>query len=157
CVGANAAIFSLIDPLLVQNPHAVVEPARVHRVYYAGVSGVPASIFSGASYAAIRDATRGVARVAPKLGADSATMGGPTGVRTVLREYATSEYLPLLVGAPALGRFFSAEEADAPAPLPRAVLSYSLWQAAFGADSSVIGRPVTIGTSSYTIVGVAPA
>src|SRR6185503_9148739 len=40
-VGANAAIFSLIDPLLVRNPAGVVEPNGVHRVYYAGISGAP--------------------------------------------------------------------------------------------------------------------
>src|SRR5262245_19847975 len=37
-VGANAAVFSLIDPLLVRNPPGVVEPKQVHRVYYRGAS-----------------------------------------------------------------------------------------------------------------------
>ena len=73
-VGANAAIFSLIDPLLLRNPAGVVEPERVRRVYYADGTGIPVPFFSGASYTALRAALAGRARVAPKLGADSVSM-----------------------------------------------------------------------------------
>jgi hypothetical protein len=155
-VGANAAVFSLIDPLLLRNPVAVADPDRVHRVYYTTPAGTPTPYFSGAAYTSIRAALDGVAQIAPKLGSDSVSLGAAANAPTIVRELATSEYLPLLAGAPALGRFFSRDEADAAAPLPRAVLSYALWSRAFGGDSAVLGREVALGTQVYAIVGVAP-
>jgi predicted permease len=155
-IGANAAIFSLIDPLLLRRPPGVVEPDRVYRVYSSEPSETPQPYFSGASYTAIRQAVAGIARVAPKLSTDSVSIVGAAGSMTVMREYATADYLPMLVGTPALGRFFSADEADVSAPLPRAVLSHGLWQRAFASDRAVLGRTITLSETSYTIVGVAP-
>src|SRR6185503_11591724 len=124
--------------------------------YSTSTTGTPAPYFSGASYSAIRQAVAGIARVAPKLSADSVTMSGAAGATTVVREVATAEYLPILAGAPALGRFFSADEADVAAPVPRAVLSYTFWQRSFGGDSSVLSQEVVLGPTSYTIVGITP-
>ena len=154
-VGANAAIFSLIDPLLMRNPAGVIAPNEVHRVYYNSANG-PVPYFSGLSYSIMRTALAGVARVAPKLATDSVSMGNASAITLVARQYATAEYLPILAGAPALGRFYTADEADVAAPLPRVVLSYALWQSAFGGDADILGREITLGAATYVIVGIAP-
>ena len=57
--------------------------------------------------------------------------------------------------APALGRFFTADE-DRPGNHV-IVLGYATWQAQFGGDRAVIGRSVTLDNESHTIIGVAPA
>ena len=153
-VGANAAVFSVIEPLLLRTPPGLVRSGQLHRVYHVG-SGEATPLFSGAAYSAIREALAGQATVSPRLYTDSATMVAGDVTMDVTREVATAAYLPTLTGPAVLGRYFTAEEGDARAPLPRAVLSYAFWQSAFGGDRNVIGREATVGAVSYTIVGVA--
>jgi len=154
-VGANAAVYSLIEPLLLRTPSGVAQARSVRRLYHLSGTAAGAS-FSGASYTAIREALSGLANVSPKLFADSATLAAGQATIPVERELATSGYLPLLTGAPALGRYFTAEEGDAAAPVPRMVLSHRLWQRSFGGDSGVLGRELRIGETPYLVVGVAP-
>jgi predicted permease len=57
---------------------------------------------------------------------------------------------------PARGRFFiPADEQAGHAPI--VVISHALWQRRFGADESLVGRPITLDGNSYTVVGIAPA
>ena len=155
-VGANAAVFSIVEPLLLRTPPGLVDPGQLHRMYH-GNAGDVGQNFSGASYSGIRDALTGMADVAPRLTTDSATLVTNTQTIDVRREYATAGYLPLLTGPAALGRYFTADEGDTRAPLPRAVLSYAFWQTAFGGDHNVLGRELRIGDGSFTVVGVAAA
>ncbi|HWP72762.1 MAG TPA: ABC transporter permease, partial [Gemmatimonadaceae bacterium] len=153
-VGANAAVFSLVEPLMLRTPPGLVEPGRLHRVYH-GEGGVFTPTFSGANFSALKDALAGEASVAPRLTTDSASLVSGNIDVPVRREFATAGYLPLLTGPAVVGRYFTAEEGDAQAPLPRAVLSHAFWMNAFGGDRAVVGREVTIGPTSYTVVGVA--
>ena len=153
-VGANAAVFSLIEPLMLRTPPGLVEPGRLHRVYH-GESGAFDPLFSGADFTALKEALAGQASVAPRLTTDSASLVSGNIDVPVRRELATAGYLPLLTGPAVVGRYFTAEEGDAQAPLPRAVLSHAFWMNAFGGDRGVVGRDVTIGPTSYTVVGVA--
>jgi len=57
---------------------------------------------------------------------------------------------------PALGRFFTPEEDRAPEGTMVAVLGYGYWQTAYGGRTDILGKPITIGSQSYTIIGVAP-
>lgn len=153
-VGANAAVFSLIEPLMLRTPPGLVEPGRLNRVYH-GKNGIFAPNFSGADVTSLKAALAGHALVAPRLSTDSAALVAGNIDLPVRREFATAGYLPLLTGPAAVGRYFTAEEGDAQAPLPRAVLSHAFWMGAFGGDRNVVGRDVMIGQTSYTVVGVA--
>jgi putative ABC transport system permease protein len=80
---------------------------------------------------------------------------------------AGGEALPLRLGVvagdlftvlgvpPVLGRVLTGED-DRVGTAPVAVISYGLWQRRFGGDAAIIGKPLPIWTSSYTIVGVMP-
>jgi len=68
----------------------------------------------------------------------------------------TSEVLPLLGVRPAIGRLFTAEE-ERQATGSFAVLSYGLWQRAFGGDAGVLGRTIRIDGTPHLVVGVMPA
>lgn len=70
--------------------------------------------------------------------------------------FASAEFFPLLGISPALGRFFRADETSSPGEDPVAILSYDLWQRAFGRDPNVLGRHIGIAELDFTIVGVAP-
>jgi putative ABC transport system permease protein len=68
----------------------------------------------------------------------------------------TSEVLPLLGVRPVIGRLFTAEE-ERQATGWFAVLSYGLWQRAFGGDAAVLGRTIRIDGTPHVVVGVMPA
>ena len=153
-VGANAAVFSVLEPLMLRTPPGLVDAHRLHRVYH-GTAGDFASHFSGAEFSAVKDAVNGQAIVAPRLPTDSTTLVLENIELPVRRELATAGYLPLLTGPAVLGRYFTADEGDARAPLPRAVLSHAFWSRSFAGDRQILGREVTIGQTSYTVVGVA--
>src|SRR5262249_34000180 len=68
----------------------------------------------------------------------------------------TAGMFPLLgVGAQA-GRTFLTEE-DMPNGAPVALLSYGLWQSRFGGSPAILGKPVTLDSQPYTVVGVLPS
>lgn len=69
-------------------------------------------------------------------------------------EQVTPSMFPLLGVAPALGRTFLPAEDGPQAQV--AVLSHALWQRQFGGDSAIIGRPIVLDQTSYTVVGVCP-
>jgi predicted permease len=69
---------------------------------------------------------------------------------------ATANYFDLLGVQPILGRGFRPEEDDAPGGNGVVVISHSLWQRRFAADSQVIGRTLEISRRVFTIIGVAP-
>jgi putative ABC transport system permease protein len=73
----------------------------------------------------------------------------------LLGAYVTEEYFRVLLQPAAIGR--AVEPADfAPGAPPVAAISWPLWQRRFGGDTAVVGRSVTLGEQSYTIVGVMP-
>ena len=67
----------------------------------------------------------------------------------------SGSYFPILRIRPALGRLLSTPDDDA-AAAPAVVLGYWFWETNLGADSSVIGKTLTVNGKSTTIVGVAP-
>ena len=155
CLGANIAIFAVVDAVLLQ-PLPYREPGRLVTAFnsypkagvdHAGVS-VPhylerrEGIAAFAESAAVR--TQGII-----IG----EAGSPE--RIEIGE-VTPSFFPLLGANPALGRTFTAEEGVDGKNFV-AVLSDGLWRRRFGADPAVIGRTVRLDTKPYTIVGVMPA
>jgi predicted permease len=159
-VGANAAMFGILDRLLLGGPAHVVDPGRLVRFsIHATVPGqgeVADNTFGYVTYAALRDHARGLDGVAAYSEWDDVVGQGPT-ARPVRVGHATAGFFPLLGVRPAVGRFFGPSE-DRPGDARRvAVLGHLEWEGRFAGDSSVIGRTVRIGGEPYTVVGVAPA
>jgi putative ABC transport system permease protein len=69
---------------------------------------------------------------------------------------ATSGFFPALGAEPALGRSFTAEN-DIPGHEHEVILGYRLWQERFGGSPDVLGRPLALNGSVYTVVGVMPS
>lgn len=73
--------------------------------------------------------------------------------------FASSDFFPMLGLTPALGRFFTPQEASTVGAQPVAVISYALWQRVFAEDPHVIGERIATSTPAwrdFTIIGVAP-
>ena len=158
-VGANAAMFSVIDRLLFRPPPGLRDPALTHRVYYGSTHGGKESLSNAVAYARYADLIRwtssftrfaqsGTAGLAIGTGADAREM--PVG--------AVSASLFAFFDAPAaIGRYFTNAEDSPPSGTPVVVLSHAFWQTQFGGRSDALGSTLRIGTLVYTIIGVAPA
>ncbi|HSL84859.1 MAG TPA: ADOP family duplicated permease, partial [Thermoanaerobaculia bacterium] len=160
-IGANAAVFGILDRLLLSGPDHVREPERVFRV--AATVDVPWSgtftttYFGHVTYALLRDHAESFEAVAAyAYSPDSETIAGRgEAAEPILTARATWDLFPLLGARPWIGRYVGPEE-DRPGAPPVVVLGHGWWQRRFGSDPDVIGRTVTFGGEPHTVVGVAP-
>ncbi|MCI0537490.1 MAG: ABC transporter permease, partial [Verrucomicrobiales bacterium] len=70
-------------------------------------------------------------------------------------QIVSSNFFQTLGIRPYRGRDFVAED-DRPGAEPVTILSYGFWQRRFGADESVLGKPITLNNQSFTVIGVTP-
>ena len=156
---ANAAIFGIVDRVLLRGPEHVVAPEQVVRVYVSRVlsdANVTTSAFQPyALYRIARDHTPAFSRAATYLPFE-ARVGMGVESRVVRVTYATPDLFPLTGVRPALGRFYSGDEDVPPRGQPVVVLGYGYWQSEFAGDKSIIGRTVTLDERQFRVVGVAP-
>jgi putative ABC transport system permease protein len=159
-IGANSAMFGVVDALLFRPPSGVADPGRVVRVrmQLPAPPGEPAelsNVLSYPQYATLRDRARGLAGVTAYARA-SVTIGPPEDSRSQQALLVTGDYFRVLGVRAAAGRFLNRDDDRDNAPLPVAVLSWDYWQGEFGGDGSVVGRSIPINGRAFTIVGVAP-
>jgi predicted permease len=154
-IGANTTIFSMVSAVLLRPPAQVREPDRLVHVFTSDYSGPRYGASSYADYLDFQEgatALSGLAAFAPSP-LNFSTGGGAS---RVWGEEVSGNYFTVLGVAPALGRTFVAGAERTRAAEPVTVLSYALWQRAFGADSGVIGREVQVNGYPFTVIGVAP-
>ena len=161
-VGANGAVFGVLDRLLLRGPEHVREPERVARLYFTaevpGLGPFTTPTFGYVAYSALRDRARAFSAVAALSysPASTRTLGRGAEAEQIVAADATSDLFPLLGARAALGRFFDAEE-DRPGAARRVVvLGHGLWQRRFGGDPAVLGRTVLLEAVPHTVIGVAP-
>jgi putative ABC transport system permease protein len=156
-IGANVAMFGIVDQLLIRPPAYLRDPGRVHRIYLTSVSDRRDVTDGFTEYARYRDfarltktldATAVLAwnQFAVGVGEDAKEM--PIGI-------VSASFWSFFDARPALGRYFTASEDSIPTGSPVAVLSYAFWQARYGGSPDVLGKSVQIGPVPCTIIGVA--
>ena len=157
-IGANAAMFGIVDRLLLRGPAHVREPGRVVRLYATtqvpGRGTFTSGTFGWVTYGLMREA-RSFTHVAAYAGAETTT-GSGSDAQLVRGAQATWDFFPLLGVQPALGRFFGASEDDPAGAARVVVLDHGFWQRRYGGDSAVLGRTIELGGEPYTIIGVTP-
>ena len=152
-IGANSAIFSVVDAVLLR-PLPFKHPEQLVMLWEnAAHMGFPRNTPSPANFLDWRKQTQsftGMAAMAER----SFNLTG-VGEPERLEGRRVSANLFELLGVPALfGRTFVPDD-DRPGTHV-VLLSYSLWQRRFGSDPAVIGRALTLNGESYTVVGVMP-
>ncbi|MEP7343111.1 MAG: ABC transporter permease [Acidobacteriota bacterium] len=154
--GANVAVFSLVDKLLVQGL-PVREPATLVQVQSESLN--PKLTFSEFAWADFLDyrARNQVFTDLTAFAQSPVNLGEGDALERVRAELVTDNYFAMLGVRPVVGRGFLPQENSAPGANPVAVLSYRLWQNRFGGDTQVLGRTVKLNERQFTIVGVAPA
>jgi putative ABC transport system permease protein len=156
-IGANAAMFSLVDRLLFRPPPFIVDPATVHRVYlYRTSRGVESE--TGGIYARYIDLAKWSRAFSQTSGVSRKTLAVGVGEETQLRSVAvvSASFFDFFDVPPVLGRYFTASEDAPPTPAPVAVLSRRLWETQFNSRRDVLGSTLQIDAVAYTIIGVAP-
>jgi predicted permease len=160
-IGANAAMFGVIDRLLIRGPEYIVRPAEIARVFRTEHSDVRGDLTSSAHgwvmYDILRRDTR-LFRGAAGYAIDRIGIPFGKGSDATLVPFASvnADLFPLLGVQPELGRFFNSTEDSPTAPQAVVVLGHGLWQRAFGGARDVLGRKARFGDVDYTIIGVAP-
>jgi predicted permease len=153
-IGANAAIFSLVNAVLVR-PLPVQEPDRLVEIFTSSSSGDPWSRSSYPDYLDLReqkDTFSGVIAYS-NLPFNLSTGGGDA--ERVNGAIVSGNYFSVL-GVPSyLGRAFLPDEDHTPGAKPVAVISYRLWQSRFGRDSAIGEKTVVLNGTTFNIVGVA--
>jgi predicted permease len=163
-IGANAAIFSLFQEMLLQ-PLPVADPARLVNFKAPGPqygsnscndAGDCDEVFSYPMLRDLQKANTAFSGIAGHflLGV-SVAMSGQTPI-SGRGLYVTGNYFSVLGLRPALGRLFTPRDDETIGANYLAVLSYAYWETQLGSDQSVIGKQITINGQQMTIVGVAP-
>ena len=157
-IGANAAMFSLVDRLLFRPPARMIDPATVHRVYLYRTSDGQERQRGSGIYARYLDLARWSASFSQTAGIALKTLAVGVGNETRLRNVAvvSAGFFGFFDAPPVIGRYFTAAEDAAPTPAPVAVLSRRIWETQFGSRTDVLGSRLQIDAVAYTIIGVAP-
>ena len=168
-IGANTAIFSLIDAVMLRSL-PVQEPGRLllfGKAESAGVDiGFPNSswdLFSYPTYRQVRERNQVFSDVAavqsfPTRLHGVVHAGGSGGgeLEQINAQMVSGTYFSVLGVNATLGRALTPDDDVTAGGHPVVVASNSWWQRRFGGDASVIGTAITIDKTSYTIIGVAP-
>src|SRR5262245_55855712 len=153
-VGANTAIFSVVDRLLVRML-PVNEPERLVNLIGRDEKGNNDTSFSYPIYKDYRDQNDVFdGLLAYSENAMNLIEGGQP--ERIMGALVSGNYFDALGVTPALGRSFLPEEDRTPGTHPVAVVSYGLWRRRFGADPKLVGRTITLNTYGFTVIGVAP-
>ncbi len=154
-IGANTAIFSLVDaiflsPLPYEDPGQLVQvnsSAPEQQIVQAGMSWPRLEVVRDRQDV-FSDLSVSIFRAYTVTG-----LGDPEQAFALM---VSENYFSLLGVEPAFGRSFSAEE-EQPGGPPVVLLSHGFWQSHFGGRRDVLGKTVTLDGQAHTIVGVLPA
>jgi predicted permease len=157
-IGANAAMFGIVDRLLFRPPAYLAGPDRASRIYtaqaYRGKEEWT-GWFGYRRYLDFREVTRSFDAMTP-FEWGSRAVGDGDGTHLVEVASSAEDLWRMFDVRPVIGRFFTAAENNPVAPARVAVLSYGCWQAEYGGQPDILGKSMHIGSAQYTIIGVAP-
>lgn len=154
-VGANTAIFSLINVLMLRSL-PVKDPGSLVEVFTHRGKGHFNS-FSWQTYRHFRDNGHTFSDLVASYRDRLYTWVPGLDPEKVEAQLVTGNYFPMLGVRPALGRLISPEDDHMGSPAHVAVLSWSFWENRLGRDPGVVGKKITIENVPVTVVGVAPA
>jgi macrolide transport system ATP-binding/permease protein len=165
-IGANAAIFTLVNAVLLKNL-PVVDPDTLIRIGNTSECCVNSGIQDPGNYALFAtDTWQQLQKTLPEFEELAAMQSGFGTIiarrdktqevaRSVIGEFVSGNYFRTFGLQPSIGRLFTDADNVQGAPLV-AVMSYDLWQSGHNADPSVVGSAFWINTKPVTIVGIAP-
>lgn len=153
-VGANAAMFTLVNDVILRKP-SLESPERLVDIYISARGGA----FNTLSHPDLEDLTRETtdvfSGVAGTRFAFAPRNDGDVPEQVVI-ELVTANFFEVLGLRPGIGRLIEPADAPAPGTGPVVVLTDAYWRRAFGGDRNVVGRSIRLTGGSYTVIGVTP-
>ena len=154
-IGANTAIFSLINAVLIR-PLPFPEPDRLVWSWGNIRNGSNRASVSPLDYLDFRDENRTFEHFAAMISVPtSANLTGSGEPQRLSTAAVTGNFFQALGVQPALGRTFLLEN-ETTGRDQVAVLSFGLWQKRFGGDAGIINQRITLDEKAYEVIGVMP-
>jgi predicted permease len=156
-IGANTAIFSLVNALLLKSlpyPH----PERMGSIYTritGPISTDERHHVNGEQWELLRDEVPALISAVSSTRTSGVNLEAGSQVQYLQAGRISAQYLDVLAVRPIIGRNFSADE-DRPHGPNTAILSYDLWHNTFGTDTNMLGRSILLKGEPYTVIGVLP-
>ena len=158
-IGANTAIFSLLDQVLLRSL-PVAEPDRLVILHEAewrsgwSTSDNSEMVYSYPHYKDVRDQIPLFDGVIARAGVPlSVTAAGSS--ERAQGEIVSGNYFAVLGVRPALGRLLDAGDDRLSGASPVAVLSYGYWSRRFGTNPQIVGQKIVLNSYPFTVVGIA--
>ena len=158
-IGANAAMFGIVDRMLFRPPPMLKDPGTAHRVYFYQTNRGQERASGGYQYARYRDLAANTTSFASSAGYTQRDLA--VGIGDAAREMSigcvSASFFGFFNAPPVLGRYFTSAEDAVPEGAAVVVLSHAFWSTRFGERRDAIGSKIQIGPVVYTVIGVAPA
>ncbi|HEX6693935.1 MAG TPA: ABC transporter permease [Longimicrobiales bacterium] len=154
-IGANTAIFSVVNALLLR-PLPYTNPGQLVTIehVYPSLDDLHAPV-SAQGFKVYRDETKSFTGVAVQTGG-GVNLTGIGEPERLVGSRVSAQYFSTYGAQPAMGRVFLPEE-DQPGAAKVAVLSDELWRRRFGADPAILQKTLTLNGEPYQVIGVMPA
>lgn len=154
-IGANTAIFSLVDEMLLR-PLPIVEPERVVAVFTSDYSSGAFGSSSLPDFRDFRDQSSSLAGLAAYDQGREVDLRTADDTTRAAAALVSGEYFDVVGLSAHVGRVFSAADTEPGAP-PTVVLGHGLWRDRFGGRADVLGETINVNGIPLAVVGVAPA
>ena len=154
-IGANTAIFSIVQNLLLQ-PLPYPHPEQLVGIANTYFPQVPKGGLTPGDYFDWREQNTTLS----EMGAytkilQGVNLSGDGEPQRIQAGYADSGFFPMLGIRPQAGRSFFPDE-DRAGRAPVVILGHRLWLSRYGGDPNIVGRSITLDSERYTVVGVLP-
>lgn len=155
-IGANAALFSLTDAVLLQSL-PVNHPDQLTTISSCDPTLGPdvSTSFSYPMYQDLRDKNEVFSGVLARGGAQMNISYEGRNDR-VRGELVSGNYFDVLGVRPWAGRLFTQDDDRTPGAHPVAILSYGFWERRFGKDPAIVGKTILVNENPLTVIGVSP-
>jgi predicted permease len=152
-IGANTAIYSLVDALVLRSL-PVKDPQQLVLINHTVPGGGMENDFPLSAFEQIRDRSRSFSGIFARDNSRvSITVNGRP--ELVWGDFVSGSFFDVLGVGAVRGRTFTPQD-DQPGKKPVAVITFGLWDRRFGRDPSVIGKTIYLGKIPFTVIGVTP-
>ena len=152
-IGANTALFSVVNGVLL-NPLPYPQPDRLVALY-SRTSTFAQSSISYPNFLDWQRNNRSLAAIAAYR-SDDFNLTGAGEPERVRAEMISADFFSILGVTPLIGRDFTAQD-DHAGGAPVVILSEGFWKRKLGGSPQVLGQPLTLNGTAYTVVGIIPA
>jgi hypothetical protein len=152
-IGANTAIFGLVDALLLRPLPIVEAPSQLVLLVRGDGRG---SALSYPDFKDLRERNEVLSDLA-LFTQVPISFGNNVRSEVVLGAMVSGNYFDVLGIKPSLGRTFLREEDRTPGTHPVVVLNHSFWRSRFNSDRTLVGQTIVLNNRRFTVIGITPA